>query len=237
MKLFRLPLFLLLALCAITAHAQVTQTATATVDLDAGTTSLSTSISSTGSTDAVVIGVFGEGQTANPTITFGGQTPTLIQRNDAFEPYLWLYYVLPSGSGSQTITVTFGASCGRCALGAVAYSGVDQTTPIGTGVLGNTSSATTHSVTVTSATGGMVADVALVGWSDITVGAGQTVRYDQDDFLSVFRSFGMSDEAGAASVTMSWTTTTAADGSVIAVPLIAASGGSSSGLLRRRRGN
>jgi hypothetical protein len=205
--------------------AQVTHSATATVDLDAGTTTLSTSITTSGATDAVCIGVVGEGQTSNPTVTFAAQTPTLLARNDEFEPSVWLYYVLPSGTGSQAINVTFAASCGRCALGAVAYDGVDQSTPVGTAVVGATSSTTTHEAVVSAATNDLVCDVAYVGTDNITVGAGQTVRYDEDDFLSVFRSFGMSDEPGAASVTMSWTTSGATDGTVIAVPLKASAGG------------
>lgn len=222
--------FCLLALLGVTARADVAWQSTATPDTGGAITSLSTTISPSGSNLAVIIGVYGSGQAAPPTVTYAAQTPVLIDDGgaDPFEPSLWLYYVIPSAPGSASIVVTFGANCPRCALGAIAYTGVHQTTPVGTPASASESGVLTHTATVTDAVAtGLVVDMILVSGPVITMDGGQTLRVEEEDWDGVFNAFGMSDKGGTGSVAMTWTTPDAQDSGHIAVALLPASSTSS----------
>lgn len=220
-----------LALLALPVWADVTHNVTATPVFDGNPDtlfSLATTITPTGADRLVLAAVYAQGQSVAPTVTYGAQSMTLIASGgDGFEPWLWYYYVVPTGSGVRTVTATWLAGAGRAALGVVAYNGVDQTTPIGNfGSTYTDTPGTAHPTTVTTVTGQLVADMALVAGSNITAAAGQTVRADVDDAASMAVSFGMSDKpATGTSTSTGWNTTGAEDGSVIAVAMNPAAGG------------
>lgn len=193
----------------------------ATSTSNGGVTSLSQSHTAAGSDRCIIIGVHAEGGVSISSIAYGAQTPTLIGAHSNGETRL--YRLVAPSTGSQTVAVNFSGSSSRCAMGILSYTGVDQTTPVGSMVEGTTTTDTV-SVDATSATGQLVVDFAIFAEATIAVGPDQTARIDLDDFSSVFRSLGMSDQAGASTVTMSWTTGSATDGAILAVPLIAAAG-------------
>lgn len=88
-------------------------------------------------------------------------------------------------------------------IGGAGYSGVHQTTPVGTLVTG-IGTGVTASIAVPSESGGMVMDQAIGNvTTGLTVGAGQTELWNQIDIPNGI-SYGRSYEAGGASVTMSW---------------------------------
>lgn len=221
----------LLLLVTTFAQADVAYQSTATPDTGGAITSLTTTINPTGSDRLVIIGVYGSTQVAPPTVTYGAQSAVLIEDGgtDIFEPSLWLYYVIPSTTGTQTITVTFGINCARCALGAIAYTGVHQTTPVGTPDTLATSATNTHTATVTDASAtGRVVDMVLVSGQNVTADVAQTERVVEEDWDSVFNSFGMSDRAGTGTVAMTWTTSEDQDGGHIAVAILPSAGGGGS---------
>lgn len=224
-------LTLALLLLATFARADVAWQSTATPDTGGAITALSTTINPSGSNLAVIIAVYGSAQAAAPTVTYGAQTPVLISNggSDFFEPSLWLYYVIPSAPGTQTINVTFGVNCPRCALGAAAFTGVHQTVPVGTPDSVQTGATNTHVATVTdSVATGMVVDWAMVSGTTITVDAGQTLLWEAEDWDGVFNSVGMSTKTGIGTVAMTWTTPDNQDGGHIAVALLPAAGGGGS---------
>ncbi len=101
-------------------------------------------------------------------------------------------------------------------IGAATYTGVDQTTPLGTFV-SNTGSTITASAVVSSAADEWVFDtMAVRDASSITVGAGQTQQWNNG--FGNFRG-GSSTEPGAGSVTMSWTLDAAKNWAIAAVPI------------------
>lgn len=107
-------------------------------------------------------------------------------------------------TGSNTVAVTWTgtvSSGGRAA--AASYSGVHQTVPTGAGVTAN-GSASPATRSVSSAAGEMVIDFPLA-FGNIGVGAGQTARMDETGWIAGSSAAGFSEEAGAATVTMSWT--------------------------------
>jgi hypothetical protein len=111
-------------------------------------------------------------------------------------------------TGSNTFQVNFGgggADCADLAISAVSMTGVDPTTPIGTQASAN-GTGNTLSVNVTSTTDELVVDSFSSQWLGVfSVGAGQTQRANVQGSNGFLRH-GSSTEAGAASVTMSWTT-------------------------------
>lgn len=117
------------------------------------------------------------------------------------------FYYRVGATGSQTVTVTYAATQSRILLSARSYCGVDSGTPIGTPASG-TGFDNPISRTVTSASGELVVDAvgdrADLG-DTLAVGAGQTQR---SNFIADISGVGImagSDEAGAGTVTMSWT--------------------------------
>jgi len=96
------------------------------------------------------------------------------------------------------------------------FSGVHQATPTGTAATA-TAATGTATVNVTSAPGELVVDAVGVFGGSRTVGAGQTVEFA---FSVIAADFGMggSDEAGAARVTMSWSSV-ADVWAIVSVPL------------------
>ncbi|MGH9260916.1 MAG: hypothetical protein ACRD08_13630, partial [Acidimicrobiales bacterium] len=131
-----------------------------------------------------------------------------------------LWYLVNPPVGTANVTLTASASR-NLSGGAMTFTGVHQTTPVGTpDSVGGQSNST--SVTVSSATGEMVVDVVAQRdpstMGTLTVGPGQTERYRRDHTNTNMRIAG-STEAGAASVTMSWTFTLDPRHAQVAVPL------------------
>jgi hypothetical protein len=191
--------------------------------VDGGVTLLSQSHAAAGSDRLVLIGIHAEGGVTISSISYGAQSPTLIGTHPNGETHQ--YRLVAPNTGSQTVTANFSGSSGRCGMGILSYTGVDQTTPVGT-LVSATTATDTLSVDATSAVGQLVVDFAIFAQITIAVGPDQTARIDLDDFVSTGRSMGMSEQAGASTVTMSWTTSPASDGFILAVPLVAASAGS-----------
>lgn len=115
--------------------------------------------------------------------------------------YTWQYRLVAPTSGTHAAVLTMSNLCATLVLGVATFSGVDQTTPA-TGGATATGSGTSQSIpAVTCTTGDMVQDTVVTEFM-ATVVAGQTQEWNQspNDFGSGSR------KAGAASVSMGWTT-------------------------------
>jgi hypothetical protein len=141
-------------------------------------------------------------------------------------------------SGAHNVVVTFSANVGRAVTGAVSFTGAHQTTASLTGTFASaTGTSTAPSVAVTSAAGEIVLDTVGINSStvDATVGAGQTSLWNDVTANGGADKEGAgSTEAGAASVTMSWTTGSShvwAIGGVSVVPAVAAAASTAKNLL------
>ncbi len=132
----------------------------------AGTTgiTLSNFNPGTGSNRLLVVGLsFGLAVPSGVTVTFGGtsltQVPGTSSTRGTQHVEMW-YVVNPTGTGN--IVAKWSGTC-DVVIGAVAFNGVDQTTPVRNGTF-STGTATAVSVTITSATGDMTMDtVSSVG--------------------------------------------------------------------------
>lgn len=152
----------------------------------------------------------------SPSATFDGNACTLIDdQSVGSAPYwgviMW-YYPNPGSAKEIVISWTNTAHCvGACRN----YKGVGTGNPIGTAVTA-TGNSLTPSVNVSSASGEMVVDIAVQNTASATAGAGQTERLETHN--SAVLAMG-SEEAGAASVTMSWTTLNSREWAILGVPL------------------
>ena len=117
-----------------------------------------------------------------------------------------LYYLLAPTTGSNTVAVTFSGSVFDFGGGAISFTGVDQSTPLGTA---NTASgtSTTPSVNISSATDEIVLDTLIITHSgSLTVDGSQTQRWNSTG--GGYTKYAGSTEAGASTTTMSWSNST-----------------------------
>ncbi|MEZ5327485.1 MAG: hypothetical protein R3F19_20740 [Verrucomicrobiales bacterium] len=152
----------------------------------------------------------GSATTQVSSVSYAGQNLTFVgRRRDGTSgtgnitlTEVWRLVNPPSGAG--TISVSLNASSFGWIVGATTFTGVNQSTPLGTPVL-TSGSTGTPTATVNSASGELVFDVIAREWpGSATPGAGQTERWDRSDPDDILGA--SSTEAGASSVTMSWST-------------------------------
>jgi len=134
-----------------------------------------------------------------------------------------------AATGAHNVVGTISGANDGVTVTIVSYTGVDQTTPIGTVVTANSGAGTSASasITVSSATGELVLGGVIIGnaATSITIGAGQTQRSAANLIVSNGEHDNRADEeAGAASVTHSWTWTGATDWVLGGFPLKPAGG-------------
>lgn len=140
-------------------------------------------------------------------VTYDSVAMTLIDEEsnlDSFGSPLGasLWGLIGPNTGTHDVSITFDSGGPAPALcGASSWTGVHQTTPLGTAAKA-TGDGTTPTVNVTSAANEVVVDVMVGYLSSGTPGTGQTADWNLDS-LSVTGAG--SHEAGAGTVTMSWT--------------------------------
>lgn len=174
---------------------------------------ISVSHSAVGTNRHVLIGVKNDG-TVPASVTYGSQTPTLLRS----EGTLHLYSLLNPLVGEQTVSATSATGTVNQALLVVSRPDI---VGVGTAVGASNYDQTSVSVDVTSATGELVVDFAIMVNDSMEPASGQTVRILMSDLNTMgYVSFAMSERPGAASVTMEWTSpVTFSENAIIAVPL------------------
>ncbi|HEX9676925.1 MAG TPA: hypothetical protein VGA07_13200, partial [Anaerolineales bacterium] len=180
------------------------------------------------------------GVTVNPnqdetvsSITYNGTSLTLVgsaqQSNDA---RVEIWRLIAPDTGTHDVVISFSASLLLGAKAGVAtFTGVHQTTPLGTFASANGDSAGPATVDISSASNELVFDtVGCEGCTSLSVGAGQTQRWYLTALENSNASFqelaGASTEPGAATVTMSWTLGATNAWAIGAVPVKPAGSGS-----------
>ncbi len=170
----------------------------------------------------LLVGVYVGSATANATgVTYNSVAMTQISTSqtipNAFGGITFWYLKAPT-TGANTIAVTLAASS-QFAGGAVSFSNVDQTTPIGTANSATGSVVNSSSVAVTATTSAYVCDCIGVGTATITVGGSQTQDYQQEQTLDVCCIAASHLQGNGGSTTMTWTLGTSKSYAAIAVPV------------------
>src|SRR5436309_684242 len=144
------------------------------------------------------------------SVTYAGQAMTSAgSAVNASGAGAHIYYLVAPPTGPNTVVATLSGSASGMSVGAVTFTGVNQTTPVGT-FASATGSGTAASVTVTSNSGEIVVDtVSSASSSTQTPGAGQTLQWTSPGTQGGDRG-SISTEAGASAVTMTWTVGNAA---------------------------
>lgn len=172
----------------------------------------------------------GTGRTVSG-ITYGGTPLTLVSakyHTDTNEARSELWRLVNPAAGSANVVVSItGAGANNTVVGAAAFSGVHQTTPLGTAATGEGLSLAA-TINVTSAADDLVFAMAShEGAGSYTQGSGQVERWDQG--LSTVTGTGSTKAGAAGSVTMTSTFNSNEKWTMIGVPIKpAAVGGGSS---------
>ncbi len=156
------------------------------------------------------------------SVNYGGQSLTLVvSRVGGSAPArIEIWQLVNPNAGTANVVVNLSGNADGVSIGATTFTGVDQTTALGTFVSDiGTSNAPT--VNVSSVAGELVYDVVAGKDSGtLTQGAGQTELWDVD---AGGQSRGASSiETGAATVTMSWAKGSSLEWSIGAVSIKAA---------------
>lgn len=143
--------------------------------------------------------------------------------------HISVYRLVAPATGANNLVFT--SSGTTAAIGcAVSHTGIDQTTP-NDAIQVATGSGTESSGTVSSETGDVVIDFTVANQSSAQVeGAGQTPRvnaFNADEFVWI----GSSEEAGAATNTMTWGLSPSNGWTVAVLNLNAAAGGGGAQLM------
>ncbi|OGO31545.1 MAG: hypothetical protein A2Z29_10745 [Chloroflexi bacterium RBG_16_56_11] len=157
------------------------------------------------------------------SVTYNGQPAQYVGRdsNGGNGIITEIWKLVAPTSGTYNVVVTWaGEHNYGCVVGVITFTGVNQTTPLGTAVTANGDSQLA-TVNVSSSTDELVFDATGQDnkdvTSDMTPGANQTQQWQ---VLSPSYAKGAaSTEAGAATVTMSWSWTTDTEWAIVAVPV------------------
>lgn len=161
-------------------------------------------------------------------VTYNGVALTKVdgvnQGTNTIRHELW--YLIAPATGANNVVVTWSASVAAASYVINSYTGVHQTTALGTHAA-TSGLSTSPSTSVSSAADELVVDA--LGHrenSTATKDASQTLRGSiSSGSGSSFTETNCSEEAGAASVTMSWALGTSVSWGLIAVPVKPASSG------------
>jgi hypothetical protein len=154
-------------------------------------------------------------------VTYNGVSATEIPSSAVNNGSLYLraYTLTAPATGLNAVQVNYGGNAAfDIGVVAVSFTGVDQTTPLGTAVTA-TNSNTTPSATVASVTADdFVVDIMGIAHSGtLTVGANQTQRANTT--AAGFYKYAASTQDGADGGVMSWSNSTSQAWAISAVPI------------------
>jgi hypothetical protein len=207
--------------CSLQANAQVVLSATSTGSGSNASSVIINHTTAAGSNRLMVVGISAQQPASTTTsVTYNGVNLTKLNAvSNASQTRVEIWYLVAPPVGNYNLTVNLLGS-DNSIVGVQTFTGVNQATPFGTFVSA-TGASTTATVNASSAAGELV--YGVVGWNNgnlNTIGAGQTEYWDMQMNSSI--SGAGSTEAGAATVTMSWTNAGAQPWSIAAVPMRAA---------------
>jgi hypothetical protein len=177
----------------------------------ADTTSTTFAWNNSASANYLVVGVSSWDATAGDAVvsgvTYNGVSMTSLgSRQDAGNEAVSLWGLANPAAGSNNVVVTMGGACSEHIAGAVGFTGVHASTPAGSFAgadYGGVNSGTA-TVNVTSQTDALVIGVLYVN-NNPTEGGGQTSQWEVFAYGGTYGAG--CTEAGAASVTVSYTFT------------------------------
>lgn len=153
----------------------------------------------------VVVTMYQFGNPSTPTVIYNGVSMTQLGSALSYPSFgqgvrTTMFGLANPASGSNNVVVTLDGSQTKFGVAATYWTDAKQTGSIGSVGTANAESGTT-SQAISSATDEIVIDGIGYDGTDMTAGAGQTLRSQVETNLGT----AVSSEPGAASTTMSWT--------------------------------
>jgi prepilin-type N-terminal cleavage/methylation domain-containing protein len=139
------------------------------------------------------------------TVTYGGTSLTKVGEgvngNDAM---VYIYSLVAPAPGAADVVITFDSALDEGAIaGVMTFTGVEQTTPLGTFASASGNNSTPASVNITSASGELVFGVVSSEYEAFTASSGQNEHWNMSISGAATNGAGGTD-AGAPTVAMSW---------------------------------
>ena len=206
-----LSLVLLLGLTFSTAAQTVDATNSSTIS---GALSITIAHTTGASVNRLMLVGIAVGNTTASSVTYGGTALTLVGTKTLADVNVQIYRLLNPTSGTANLVVNFSTSVSAI-IGVTTFSGVDQTTPIGT-FASNSASTNTPTITFASATGELAFCALCTKGTAVTPGTGVTELWDK---ASSPYNGAAGTAAGVASVTMAWTASVLDDWAIAGVSI------------------
>lgn len=171
----------------------------------------------TGSNLILIVGLAFRSTVSSVSVTYNGVAMTSVGDTAAGPTggVVYMFRLVNPATGANNVVANW-TTASNMVGGSMSFTGVSQSDPIGTPTTA-TGTASPATTTVSSATGELVVDALSSNAVLPSVGADQTTRYGPTLSTNVYGAG--STEAGASSVTMSWTFGSAANWGIVAVPL------------------
>jgi hypothetical protein len=186
----------------------------------AAVTSITWSHTCAGSNRYVIVGASCSADAATLTATYGGVAMTplgLVHSGGLTSGFIRLFGLVAPATGAATVIVTSSVS-GDLSGGSISFTGVDQTTPVGTAVTATSVTTSVSAAVPGTIAGNMVAATAVYG-AGIAVTPTQTSRYSKilNGNTAAGSNSGSTATSTGGTVTMGYSATNADDWGIIAV--------------------
>jgi prepilin-type N-terminal cleavage/methylation domain-containing protein len=138
-------------------------------------------------------------------VTYNGTALTQVgERNNGNDAQVYIYILVAPDTGTHNVVINFSSALDEGAIaGVMTFTGVDQSTPLGTFASSIGDDSTPATVSISSASGELVFGVVSSEYEALTASSGQDERWNMSISGAGTNGAGGTD-AGAPTVTMSW---------------------------------
>jgi archaellum component FlaF (FlaF/FlaG flagellin family) len=178
-------------------------------------------VTNSGSDRILILGISKQNNAALNTVTYGGEDLTELRADDVdgnTNAHTSLWYLVDPPTGSNTVFIGVGLLDTDIVVGAISFTGVNQTDPFDA-VNGATGNSATASTTLTTTTNeAWLIDVVGTNGGTVSVGAGQLERWN--DIQASVRGAGSTEfTSSPGTFSMSWTKSASSDWAITAAAL------------------
>jgi prepilin-type N-terminal cleavage/methylation domain-containing protein len=138
-------------------------------------------------------------------VTYNGTALTQVgERNNLDDAQVYIYSLVAPESGTHNVVINFSSALDEGAIaGVMTFTGVDQSTPLGTFASSTGDDSTPATVNISSASGELVFGVVSSEYEALTASSGQNQHWNMSISGEGTNGAGGTD-AGAPTVPMSW---------------------------------
>ena len=179
---------------------------------NASTITLSHTVGATGQYRLLIVNVSAfDGTDRIPTgVTYDGVAMVKVADQTQGSNAASMWYLVAPSTGADDIVATFAGTVDSINMGGISFTGVDQTTPLGTAAKAASAGSDAPTVTVTTVARDMVVDSLAQGdessnTATNAAGTYQTERHDVGQSTNHAGGAGSTEVATGTSTTMSWT--------------------------------